>query len=299
MARTRTAVLIATTMVMVGPGPATAQIRASERGTVTQVSNGTTVSIDYSRPKVRGRHPVFGKLVEPGEVWTPGANWATTFEFSRDVTVDGHPVKKGKYSVWFVVRPGTWTVVLDPRHQRYHTDPPDSTASQVRWTVRPRPAPFTEVLTWSVPDVTPDGGVLRMNWGTTRVDLPFSVPPRYPLTISRPDAEPYLGVWEWKWTDTPDTTVNRMELHYDDGMLRARYSTRPKWWPAVQNQPMVRIADDWFVVAIMERGKVLEMTADMVFEFTRKDGRPVSLEVRDDRDLLLGTGKRLLQEAPR
>ena len=40
--------------------PLEAQIRGSERAVVTQTVDGTTISVDYARPRVRGRDPVFG-----------------------------------------------------------------------------------------------------------------------------------------------------------------------------------------------------------------------------------------------
>ena len=143
-----------------GPVPIHAQVRASEHAMVSQTVDGTVFTVEYFRPQVRGRTSVFGnvKVVAWGEVWTPGANWATTFEVNRDVTIDGHPVPKGKYTVWLVVRRDAWTMVLDPRFPRYHEERPDSTADQVRWTVHPGAGGFTEALTWSFPEVRPDGG---------------------------------------------------------------------------------------------------------------------------------------------
>jgi hypothetical protein len=92
---------------------------------------------------LRGRAQVFGtKTVRWDEVWTPGPNWATTLETSRPIELGGRAVPKGKYSVWLVVRQtGPWTLVLDPDHHRFHMDPPDSNATQIRISVKPTPAP--------------------------------------------------------------------------------------------------------------------------------------------------------------
>src|SRR5207253_2946033 len=95
-----------------------AQIRASEMSTFSQMIDGTKISMSYSRPRGRGRDTLFGskKGVRWDEVWTPGANYATTFEVNRPVRIDGHAVKAGTYSVWMVVRKsGDWTMVLDPK----------------------------------------------------------------------------------------------------------------------------------------------------------------------------------------
>ncbi len=75
------------------PAPVDAQPRGSERGVMTQRVNGTTLTVDYSRPVARGRENLFGGVVHWGEVWTPGANWATTLEVDRPValTIETEP----------------------------------------------------------------------------------------------------------------------------------------------------------------------------------------------------------------
>ncbi|MEZ4457978.1 MAG: DUF2911 domain-containing protein [Gemmatimonadales bacterium] len=283
---------MAAALAAAGPAALAGQVRASERSTVSQTVDGTVITINYARPQVRGRTTIFGREVRWGEVWTPGANWATTFEVSRDVTLDGHRVPKGKYSVWFVVGQGDWTVILDPRFQRYHTEHPDSTAAQIRWTVQPKIGGSAEILTWSFPEVRPDGATLRVEWADRTVTLAAQVQPSHPIPIAEADAAPYLGKWEWRWADDT-TSVIGMELYYQDGMLLQRYTPFPSWYPTLQNQPMVRINDDWFIPTIIRNGRILEMVADMVYEFTRVNGRPMSFEVRDDTDALLGSGRRV------
>ena len=96
--------------------------------------------------------------------------------------------------------------------------------------VRPTEAAATEVLTWAVPDIRPGGGVLRMQWRTTRVSIDLAVPPRHPLTIARADIEPYLGRYRISMSLTgPDSVYQGgevIELVYEDGSLRARYQPR-------------------------------------------------------------------------
>src|ERR1043166_8508411 len=82
------------------PAHARAQVRASEAASVSQTVDGTKLTIEYSRPRGRARDSLFGKVVPWGLTWTPGANFATTLEVSKDVRINGHPLAKGKYSVW-------------------------------------------------------------------------------------------------------------------------------------------------------------------------------------------------------
>jgi hypothetical protein len=65
------------------PEVAGAQILASEAATVSQTIDGPALTIDYSRPSLRGRDvhvDLFGDQIPWGQAWTPGANTATTIE---------------------------------------------------------------------------------------------------------------------------------------------------------------------------------------------------------------------------
>ena len=110
------------TVLTVPTDPTQQRGRLSEEASVSQTVDGTRISVEYFRPRARGRDPLFGKVVHWNETWTPGANWATTLEVNKDIKLDGHALAKGRYSVWMVPRQaGNWTLVLDPQHRRWHT----------------------------------------------------------------------------------------------------------------------------------------------------------------------------------
>ena len=66
----------------------------------------------YSRPQKSGR-VVFGELVEFGKVWRMGANEATELEFYKDVKIGTKKIKKGRYTVYALVNPTTWSIILN------------------------------------------------------------------------------------------------------------------------------------------------------------------------------------------
>ncbi|HKP32573.1 MAG TPA: DUF2911 domain-containing protein [Chitinophagaceae bacterium] len=66
----------------------------------------------YSRPQKSGR-VVFGELVEFGKVWRMGANEATELEFYKDVKIGAKKIKKGRYTVYALVNPTTWSIILN------------------------------------------------------------------------------------------------------------------------------------------------------------------------------------------
>ena len=154
--------------------PACAQVRKSERGSVGQTVAGTTITVEYSRPHARGR-TLFGGLVQWGDIWTPGADWATTFESDHDVTVQGQPLARGKYGVWTIVQPDRWIVTLHHDWHRFHTNRPDSADEALRLTVRPDSGPPVELLTFDFPEVDSTGATLRFRWGAVVVPLRIGV----------------------------------------------------------------------------------------------------------------------------
>lgn len=270
------------------------QVRASEPATVSQTIDGTEIAVAYSRPRARGRDSLFGKVVTWEEVWTPGANWATTLEVSKQVRVNGHQLAQGKYSVWMIVRPSApWTIILDPRHHRFHTNRPDSTAEQVRFDVAPGGGPFTETLSWSFPVVTVKGATLLMQWGTTTVPLDIVVEPKFDLATPSGQSGPYLGTYEFAWADPePGDTSGSITLtiSYRDGSLIGEWSPRP--WPEAGPFILIPIHKSWFIPGFMENGTLYEVERDMVFEFALQGRRATSFEVRSEEDKVIAKGKR-------
>jgi Protein of unknown function (DUF2911) len=151
------------------------RVKPSQHGTVSQTVDQTTITIAYDRPVARGRE-LFGGIVPWGHAWTPGANWATTIEFDRDVTVEGHAVPAGSYSIWTIPGADEWTFILSKRDRVFHTRYPKG-QDLVRFTVRPIAGEHMETLAWYFPVVAADHAVLHLHWGTTVVAVAIGVEP--------------------------------------------------------------------------------------------------------------------------
>lgn len=83
----------------------------SPTGKVEQKVGLTDVTINYSRPGVKGRK-VFVDVEKFGSIWRTGANAATTIEFGNDVKLEGKEVPKGKYALYSIPGQEIWTVML-------------------------------------------------------------------------------------------------------------------------------------------------------------------------------------------
>jgi hypothetical protein len=88
--------------------------RPSPPATVTTtLSSGAVITINYSQPALKGR--TIGKDVEPmkGQVWRTGANEATVFETSKDITINGQKLAAGKYGFFAIMNDSDWTLIFN------------------------------------------------------------------------------------------------------------------------------------------------------------------------------------------
>jgi len=111
------------------------QVPRSQHGSVTQRVGTTDIAISYNRPVARGRE-LFGTLVRWGRMWHPGADSATTISFSKDVTIDGHALKAGRYTLWTIPEEAKpWTVIFNRGVGGWHTNYPGESQDALRLTV--------------------------------------------------------------------------------------------------------------------------------------------------------------------
>lgn len=296
--RTSSVLAAALGVTLLVPTPGAAQVRASELGTVSQTIDGTVIAIEYSRPRARGRDSLFGGVVHWGEHWTPGANWATTFEVNRDIHLNGHSVAAGKYSLWMVVQPDEWLIYLDPEARKFHTDIPDSTDAQIRFSVVPEERPFLETMTMWFPDMSSAGATLATQWGTTYVPMEITVEPSRPITLAAETAEAFLGSYKFSWspdpneeeTETDGPREAEFEVYYESGSLMAKMAPAPPWF---RQLVLIQIADDWFNPGILdEDGQLYDVMTGLTLEFNVASGKAKGFDLRWITDEVIGAAER-------
>src|SRR3954453_12256005 len=110
----------------------------SQKASVMQTIGVTDVTINYSRPAIKGR-TIFADAPadmearhkgeatldnqnerKPGEpivpynhVWRAGANEATLFQVTDDVLINGQPLKAGSYSMHTIPGKDEWTIIFN------------------------------------------------------------------------------------------------------------------------------------------------------------------------------------------
>jgi Protein of unknown function (DUF2911) len=79
-----------------------------------QFSDGKTITVDYSSPRMKGRK-IFGELVPYGQVWRTGANEATTFVTTTGLTAEGRDIPAGNYTVFTIPEQSKWTLIVNKK----------------------------------------------------------------------------------------------------------------------------------------------------------------------------------------
>jgi len=146
-------------------------------GKLEQKVGLTDVTLEYSRPAMRGR-TIYGNLVPFDKLWRFGANKNTTISFSDDVTIDGQSLKAGSYAIFATPGAESWEVVFYSDTNNWGTPEKwDDSKVAAKTTVKVHPLPFdVESFTLDINNITNNGATLDVVWEKTYVGIPFSVP---------------------------------------------------------------------------------------------------------------------------
>ena len=137
----------------------------SPRDTAWGQLGAARLMVDYGRPSRRGR-VVFGQVVPWNRVWRTGANAATQFTTDMPISIGGHPIPPGRYSLWTVPRRDGATLILNARTDQWGTDyDPSLDVARIEMARETLPHPV-ERFTIGI-DPAAAAGVLRLSWETT------------------------------------------------------------------------------------------------------------------------------------
>ncbi len=149
----------------------------SPKCTVEQKVGLTDVTIEYSRPSMKGR-TVFGNLVPYGKLWRTGANQNSMITFSDDVVIKGQTLKKGKYAIFVTPKVDMWEVIFYTDTENWGTPEnwnEKNVALSTNVDTKILSAPV-ESFTIGINNLDNNFAHLEFSWEKTFVALKFEVP---------------------------------------------------------------------------------------------------------------------------
>jgi len=147
----------------------------SPAASISQTIGISTVSVNYSRPSVKGRE-IWGALVPYGwnvqafglgnsAPWRAGANENTVIRFSHPVKVEGRQVPAGDYGLFFTInKDNTGEMILSKDSRSWGSFFYIPEHDQQRSSIQLRSISNTELLTYDFINLTKNSAELVLNW---------------------------------------------------------------------------------------------------------------------------------------
>lgn len=154
----------------------------SPAGSVYSKVGLTDVTIDYYRPKVKGRK-IFGAgdefLVKHGELWRTGANSGSKLTLSTDAEIAGTKVTAGEYLIFTIPNKDKWEFIL---YSDVKIGGNTSAYKKENEVVKTSVAPVQlgrkiENLTFNISDISEDNtsANIELAWDNVAIQVPIKV----------------------------------------------------------------------------------------------------------------------------
>jgi len=218
----------------------------SPAASLTQTVGLTEVSVEYSRPAMRGR-TIFGDLVPYGKIWRTGANARTKVTFSDDVKIGDTDVKAGTYAIFTIPQANQWEVILYTEYQGGGA-PAELDESKVAARVVTQVFPIEmdiQTFTISIDDITSGSAVIGIMWEKTYVGLKFEVPTEEKVSaaidrvMNGPGFGDYYAAASYYFAEGKDANKAKEWIDKAMGM-----NDKPRFWQLRQQSLIYAAAGD-------------------------------------------------------
>jgi hypothetical protein len=149
-------------------------VQLSPRDTVRASIGPVSITIDYSRPRARGR-VLLGNVIPFNRVWRTGANAATQFTTSAPVRLAGVQLAPGTYTLWTIPQQNGVDLIVNGQAGQWGTQYDHSRdVGQAPMQSATLSTPVDQ-FTISVPAKDARHGTLTLEWGSFRWTAPIEV----------------------------------------------------------------------------------------------------------------------------
>jgi hypothetical protein len=154
-----------------GKGPVAS---LSVRDTTRAIVGSADFIVDYGRPLMRGR-VLLGNIIPYDRVWRTGANAATQFSTSKNITLAGLKLPAGMYTLWTIPHTNGVELIVNKQTGQWGTGyNPKFDLGKAPMIVDTTAAPV-EKFAISIVPVIANQGNLVMEWGPFRWIAPIAV----------------------------------------------------------------------------------------------------------------------------
>lgn len=223
----------------------------------------TKVTVEYSRPSVKGR-TIFAAdgLVPYGEMWRTGANAATKVTFSDDVKIAGKDLEAGAYALLTKPGEGVWNIHFHKYDKGNWSSYKDKTPALAVDAKPVKTDGMTETFTINVGHVEMDKAHLEILWANTMVAIPFmvevdsKVEADIKAVMGGPSRGEYYAASRYYY-DSEKNDQQALEWIQKANEIDAKF-----WQLRLESQILARMGKHIDAIAAAERSKEMAMKAD-------------------------------------
>ncbi|WP_443938052.1 DUF2911 domain-containing protein [Pedobacter sp. MW01-1-1] len=236
------------------PQPSTAQ-------TITQDFALGKITINYSRPNVKGRK-IFGSLEPFDKVWRTGANNATKIKFTDDVKIEGKDLPAGEYALFSIPGKSEWTIIFNKTANQWGAYSYKESDDVLRVKVKPIALKnLVETMSLQFTEVLETAAVLTMQWEKTAfaIHITTSIDDKVMANIDdamKGDKKPYFAAAQYYYTHDKD-------LKTALGWMNEAEKQDPKapWFKLWKGRIQLKMGDKAGAAATAKQGIELATTA--------------------------------------
>jgi hypothetical protein len=255
----------------------------SPKCTVEQKVGLTDVTIEYSRPSMKGRI-IFGDLVPYGKLWRTGANQNSMITFSDDVVIKGQTLKKGKYAIFVTPKVDMWEIVFYSDTENWGTPENWNEKNAVLTTNIDTKIlnAAVESFTIGINNLENNSAHLELSWEKTMVAIKFEVPTQKTAmasiekVLAGPTAGDYFSSAQYFLQSNGD--MNKA-LEYINKALELN-KDKPYWYSRQKSLIQAKLGDKKGAIETakisMEAAKIgknddyVKMNNDSILEWSKK-----------------------------
>ncbi len=211
---------------------------ASPKATLRQTVGLDDVTINYSRPRARGRE-IWGDLVPWGEVWRTGADYPTTITFTAPVLIQNQPLNAGTYALYSIPQPEHWTIIFSRNSELWGAFGYKEKEDALRIVVKPNSVPFREAFEIDLKPTGQASADLVLNWAGLEIPIPiaFDISERIKGNVYSAISKEEVQDWGVLWKGARFLLEEGHELLLAQDWIRSSIEIEENWmnlWTAAE-----------------------------------------------------------------
>jgi hypothetical protein len=133
------------------------------------------VSVDYSRPSLKGRKMMGSDIIPYGKVWRTGANRIPNLKVDKTITIGGKTLEAGDYGIITIPGQKEWTIIISNNANQWGTYNYKESEDKFRFTTPAiKSKNKEETFTIGFTDIKEESASMFIHWENDLVKFPLN-----------------------------------------------------------------------------------------------------------------------------